>query len=125
MMKTTKWARVSEWMAVDGFQVHRYSICATNCVVYSVYESIGGSYFSVTHSTTMTGPNDERFGTVMSRRLPAHIDAMPRGDGRIAACESFRKEKAELCFSLIARAYPGLRGTRDEFMGEVEEEVVS
>ena len=110
---------VNDWRFQDGYFVHRYSILTTDWVVYAVFETRNG------HHSTMTGPNGESLGTVMSRPLPADVDAIPvRVNGewnqaRFDACDANRDAKAELCYGLIDKAYPGHRGQRNGH-GDVE-----
>lgn len=45
-------------------------------------------------------------GAVMSRRLPAEIDALPVGEARFEAIHRWRTALAEICYEAIRRALP-------------------
>jgi hypothetical protein len=76
------------------------------------------------HSTTMSGPNGERLGSVMSRVLPAWIEALPVGEARFDACDAHRDANRTEAYAAILAAFPeATDGKRDRLMGTIEIEV--
>lgn len=103
---------VSEWKKVGQYLVHRYSICATDCVAFSVYEA------KTEHASFMTGPDGVWVGSLMSRPLPAMVEKLS-GPYRWQMIDAHRKGLEEVAYLAIETAFPeARRGIRNH--GEVE-----
>ncbi len=108
--KITKGAYVSDWVDMgNGMLVHRYSICGTDVLDYSVWEPrhhgmVDGKYTS-THST-ITHHDDMALGDVCTRDLPPVMDALPAGDARIRAVVAWYDANKAMAHAIILAAYP-------------------
>jgi len=80
--------------------VHFYRIIGTPTVVAEVLEP--GDLAS-THSSVTT-VNGKWYGTLGTRVLPKEVDAIPRGDARLAAVQRHRDHQVTWIHNLISKA---------------------
>lgn len=89
------------------YVVRGYSIACTDDVVFEVYEELHHDRVTgYSHSTSFTSEEFGRLGTVLSRRLPPEIDALPYGEARTAACNARRAKLEATCDEIIRTAFP-------------------
>lgn len=104
----------------DGeYVVRGYSIATTDTVIFEVYEELlHDAVTGYSHSTSFTSDEFGRLGTVLSRKLPPEIAALPYCEERTAACLARRTALQETCHEIIRAAFPeiaeaGVLATRD------------
>jgi hypothetical protein len=98
-------------------KVERIKILGTKYISYRAYEP---STLTGAHST-LTTINDEWYGEIASRRLPAELDTLPMySSTRLQAVRSWQKEQYEEGYAAIYAAYPHLQGIpHHKDMGEI------
>lgn len=98
--------RISEHRVTGEFTVIAFSIIGTSTVVLEALEKGDGIR---THSS-FTRPEGvaESLGYVVSRHLPADIDAIPYGEGRTVAVGAHHRQLDKLAEGTIRAAYPDL-----------------
>ena len=105
--------------AAAMIRAETYTILGTSIRVYAALEPatidrMGGSHTTISHEAGNGWPT----GRVGTRRLPAEIEAMPRGEARYAAVRAFQEAEYARAYDAILAAYPeAASGHRD--MGEI------
>ena len=125
-MKTTKFDQVTtlggqtmtltdEKRFVGPAVVSRYRIITTNIWVYEAREPMTThrAMMSIHHpngalisSATFGERRYDWFGSIGSQDLPPEIEALPRGEGRVAACKAWRESEAHRAHEAILSAFP-------------------
>jgi len=95
---------------MSTFTVERYNILSSHTTIYAVWE------VENSHSTVMT-KSGIWYGSVMTRPLPAHIDALPAGAERSEQCRLFWQQLEDLCYHAILAVFPDAKG--DRWHGEI------
>ncbi len=96
----------------NASQTRRFQIIGTSLEIIQAWEPVAG------HSeiTTIDG---ERCGRIGTRRITAELDAMPRGDARIAAVGAFYKTQNQEAYQIIEAAHADASTGRHRH-GEIE-----
>jgi hypothetical protein len=102
---------------VDAYLVQRYRILGTPCFVYQAWAPIPGLVFGGPYST-ITSDGGDWWGRLGTERLGPDLDALPRGEERVAAVRAWQQANDDRAYAIILRAFPeAAEGRRD--MGEI------
>lgn len=86
----------------NGMIAHRYSICATLDVCYTVWVKLGPQ----DDYQTYTYDDGQRLGDLTTRRIGPEIDALPRGNERSEAVQAHYRALEQQAEQIIRDAFP-------------------
>jgi hypothetical protein len=106
----------------DQIRVQKTKIIGTDCTVFSAWapdtDRLAAPYGAF---STFTHFDGERWGRIGTERLPAELDALPRGEDRIAAVRRFHEGRYAAAYQAIEEVFPFLRNAKARAsMGEIE-----
>ena len=110
---------ISETKRIGDKVVRKYSVGATDLIVYEAWEPSARSrrLEPVNHST-ITTIEGQWYGRIGTRYLPPEIEALPRGDERYRAVGKWHEDQYEESYRLIIQAFPEA-GAGKRSMGEI------
>ncbi len=102
---------------LDGFRVHRFRILGTTTWVHQAWAPMEGFRFGGPFST-IAHEASRWWGQVGTDGLPAELDALPRGEERIARVHAWQEANYQRAYQLIERAFPEAVSSRHS-MGDI------
>ena len=102
---------------LGGFRVRRFRILGTATWVHQAWAPMDGFRFGGPFST-IAHEEGRWWGQVGTDRLPTELDALPRGEERIARVHAWQDANYERAYELIERAFPEAVGGRHS-MGDI------
>lgn len=108
-------------VTLDGLEVlvHRYTIAATDLLVYDAYEP---SRLFGPHSTIYM-QNGRVWGDIWTRTLSPETAILPVGEDRLVACAAERARHGELKRRAILLAWPEAAAGKVRYNGGIETRV--
>lgn len=106
-----RYEHISDWVEVDEVIVNRYSVAATTCIDYTVWEKT--RWNARTHTTITSQEPYGQLGDLTTRVLTPELEALPtRTRERSDAVQAFFRSLEQQAERYIRRAFP------KDFLGE-------